>query len=122
MLLGDKIRAARERFGWTTQMLAEKSSLSQPYISEIENKNKVPSTKALMRLAAALQVPAEFLLRDDVKTLSEMDIDSAVKNKIDSSKYFPYFVTVDEAISAGVTPDEISDAIQFITKYKSGRK
>ena len=122
MLLGDKIRAARERFGWTTQMLAEKSNLSQPYISEIENKNKVPSTKALMRLAAALQVPAEFLLRDDVKTLSEMDIESAVKNKIDSSKYFPYFVTVDEAISAGVTPDEISDAIQFITKYKSGRK
>ena len=67
-------------------------------------------------------VPAEFLLRDDVKTLSEMEIESAVKSKIDSSKYFPYFVTVDQAIEAGVTPDEIADAIQFISKYKSGRK
>ena len=67
-------------------------------------------------------VPAEFLLRDDVKTLAEMEIESALKNKIDSSKYIPYFVTVDEAIAAGVTPEEISEAIQFITKYKSGRK
>jgi len=122
MPLGDKIRAARERFGWTTQMLAEKSGLSQPYISEIENNNKSPSAKAIMRLASALNVQGEFLLRDDVKTLSEMEIEAAVKNKIDSSKYFPYFVTVDQAIAAGVTPDEIAEAIQFIAKYKSGRK
>ena len=122
MVLGEKVRAARERLGWTTQMLADKVNLSQPYISEIENKNKNPSAKAIMRLAAALSVPAEFLLRDDVKTLSEMEIESAVKSKIDSSKYFPYFVTVDHAISSGVTPDELLDAIQFIKKYKSGNK
>ena len=122
MRLGDKVRAARERLGWTTHYLAKLVELSQPYISEIENKNKIPSTKVIVRLAAALNVPAEFLLRDDVKTLSEMEIESALKNKIDSSKYIPYFVTVDEAIAAGVTPEEISEAIQFITKYKSGRK
>lgn len=122
MSLGDKVRYAREQLGLTTQILAERAGVSQPYISEIENKNKNPSAKAIMRLAAALSVPAEFLLRDDVKTLSEMEIESAVKSKIDSSKYFPYFVTVDQAIEAGVTPDEIAEAIQFISKYKSGRK
>ena len=122
MSLGDKVRYAREHFDWTTKMLADKAGLSQPYISEIENNNKTPSTKALMRIAAALKVPAEFLLRDDVKTLAEMEIESVVKNKIDSSKYFPYFVTVDTAISAGVTPEEVLDAIQFILRYKSGRK
>ena len=122
MSLGDKVRYAREQLGLTTQILAERAGVSQPYISEIENKNKNPSAKAIMRLAAALSVPAEFLLRDDVTTLSEMEIESAVKSKIDSSKYFPYFVTVDQAIEAGVTPDEIADAIQFISKYKSGRK
>jgi len=119
--LGDKVRYARERFGWTTQVLAEKSGLSQPYISEIENNNKNPSARSIMRLAAALSVQGEFLLRDDVKTIAEMDIESAVKNKIDSSKYFPYFVTVDQAIAANVTPEEISEAIQFIAKCKSGR-
>ena len=122
MLLGDKVRYAREQFGWTTQMLADKSGLSQPYISEIENNNKAPSTKSLMRIASALNVPGEFLLRNDVKTLSEMEIESAVKNKIDSSKYFPYFVTVDKAMAEGVTPEELLDAIHFVARHKSGRK
>ena len=122
MSLGDKVRFAREQLGLTTQMLAEKAGVSQPYISEIENGNKNPSAKTIMRLAAVLNVPGEFLLRNDVKTLSEMEIESAVKNKIDSSKYFPYFVTVDHAIASEVTPDELMDAIQFIQKYKSGNK
>ena len=122
MSLGDKVRFAREQLGLTTQMLADKAGISQPYISEIENGNKNPSAKTIMKLAASLNVPGEFLLRNDVKTLAEMDIESAVKNKIDSSKYFPYFVTVDHAISSGVTPDELLDAIQFIKKYKSGNK
>ncbi len=122
MSLGDKVRYAREQMGLTTQILAEKAGVSQPYISEIENGNKNPSAKTIMKLAAALNVPGEFLLRNDVKTLAEMNIEAAVKNKIDSSKYFPYFVTVDHAISSGVTPDELLDAIQFIKKYKSGNK
>ena len=122
MSLGDKVRFAREQLGLIMQMLADRAGLSQPYISEIENGNKNPSAKTIMKLAAALNVPGEFLLRNDVKTLAEMNIEAAVKNKIDSSKYFPYFVTVDHAISSGVTPDELLDAIQFIKKYKSGNK
>lgn len=122
MSLGDKVRFAREQLGLTTQMLADKAGISQPYISEIENGNKNPSAKTIMKLAAALNVPGEFLLRNDVKTLAEMDIEAAVKNKIDSSKYFPYFVTVDRAIASEVTPDELLDAIQFINKCKSGKK
>lgn len=122
MSLGDKVRYAREQLGLTTQMLAGKAGVSQPYISEIENDNKNPSAKTIMKLAAVLNVPGEFLLRNDVRTLAEMEIESAVKNKIDSSKYFPYFVTVDHAIASDVTPDELMDAIQFIKKYKSGNK
>ena len=122
MSLGDKVRFAREQLGLTMQMLADRAGLSQPYISEIENGNKNPSAKTIMKLAASLNLPGEFLLRSDVKTLAEMDIESTVNNKIDSSKYFPYFVTVDRAIASGVTPDELLDAIQFIKKYKSGNK
>ena len=122
MSLGDKVRYAREQLGLTTQILAERAGVSQPYISEIENGNKNPSAKTIMKLAASLNVPGEFLLRNDVKTLAEMDIEAAVKNKIDSSKYFPYFVTVDRAIASEVTPDELLDAIQFINKCKSGKK
>lgn len=119
MKLGDKIRAARERMGWTTQMLADKANLSQSYISSIENHLKSPSAKSIIRLAAVLNLPGEFLLRDDVKVLEELEIEAALKNKIDSSKYLPYFVTVDHAIVAGVTPDELAEAVQFITRWKS---
>ena len=82
MSLGDKVRFAREQLGLTMQMLADRAGLSQPYISEIENGNKNPSAKTIMKLAASLNLPGEFLLRSDVKTLAEMDIESAVKNKI----------------------------------------
>ena len=118
MSLGDKVRYAREQLGLTTQILAKRAGVSQPYISEIENGNKNPSAKTIMKLAAALNVPGEFLLRNDVKTLAEMDIEAAVKNKIDSSKYFPYFVTVDKAISVGVTPEEMLDLLNFIEKIR----
>ena len=122
MPLGNKVRQARERPGWTMQVLAGRAGLSQPYVSEIENNNKRPSARSVMKLAAVLNVPGEYLLRDDVKTLSELEIEAAMKNKIDRSKYFPYFVTVDEAIAAGVTPEEISYAIQFIVQCKSGHR
>ena len=121
MKIGDKVRYSRERLDWTTQDLATRTGLSQPYISEIENHKKAPSAKTIMRIAQALDVPGEFLLRDDVKTIEEFNIDAALKNKIDSSKYMPYFVTVDEAISEGITPEEIKAAIQFIKTYKAGR-
>lgn len=121
MNIGNKVRYSRERLDWTTQDLATRAGLSQAYISEIENHRKSPSAKALMRIAQALNVPGEFLLRDDVKTIEEFNIDAALKSKIDSSKYLPYFVTVDEAISEGITPEEIKAAIQFIKSYKAGR-
>lgn len=122
MPLGDKVRAARARLGWTTQMLANKAGLSQSYISEIENTGKSPSAKSIMRIAAALGVPGEYLLRDDVTELAALEIETALKNKIDSTKYLPYFVTVDHAIASGVSPEELSEAIQFIAKYKSVRR
>ena len=122
MPLGEKVRLARQQSGMTTQALAEKTGISQPYISEIENGHKTPSTRTLIRLADALNVNAEFLLRDDVVAFGELGLPMTIQEKIDSSKYFPYFVTVDHAIASGVTPDELLDAIQFIKKYKSGSK
>ena len=118
MSLGDKVRFAREQLGMTTQMLADKAGISQPYISEIENGHKMPSTRTLIRLADALNVNAEFLLRDDVVAFEELGLPAAIQKKIDSSKYLPYFVTVDKAISAGVTPEEMLDLLNFIEKIR----
>ena len=116
MKIGDKVRRARNQLGWTTKMLAEKTGLSQSYISEIENGHKSPSAKAVMRLAATLSLPGDYLLRDDVNDPSDKEIESATKNKIDTSKYLPYFGVIDKAIAANITADELLYAIQFIAK------
>ena len=118
MPLGEKVRLARQQSGMTTQALAEKTGISQPYISEIENGHKTPSTRTLIRLADTLNVNAEFLLRDDVVAVDELGLPATIQKKIDSSKYFPYFVTVDNAISVGVTPEEMLDLLNFIEKIR----
>lgn len=122
MSLGDKVRAARKRLGWTTQMLANNAGLSQSYISGIENDGKSPSAKTLMRIAAALQIQGEFLLREDVTDFAAMEIEMAIKDKIDSTKYLPYLVSIDKAIALGITPAELLDAVHFIARHRSAVK
>ena len=118
VLLGEKVRYAREKKGLTARELAEKAKITQPYISEIENGKRTPSAKTIMGLAHALDVPGEFLLRNDVKTIEEMNLHTALKEKIDSSEYIPYFVTVEKAISGGLTPQELENAIKFVLACK----
>ena len=65
-----------------------------------------------------MNVNAEFLLRDDAVAFGELGLPAEIQKKIDSSKYFPYFVSVDKAISTGVTPEEMLDLIDFIEKIR----
>ncbi len=62
MTLGNKIRSRREELGLTQPELAQKSKLTQGYISKIENDSFVPKATTLMALAISLDLaPNEFL-------------------------------------------------------------
>jgi transcriptional regulator with XRE-family HTH domain len=62
MNLGDKIRQLREEFGLTQGQLAAGSSVSQGYLSQLENGEvKNPSAAVLLRLAQAMGVDADDL-------------------------------------------------------------
>ena len=80
VLLGEKVRYAREKKGLTARELAEKAKITQPYISEIENGKRTPSAKTIMGLAHALDVPGEFLLRNDVKTIKGRNSQFRIEN------------------------------------------
>ncbi|HRN70368.1 MAG TPA: helix-turn-helix transcriptional regulator [Candidatus Woesebacteria bacterium] len=54
LLLGQQIQKLRRQKDLTQQELAEKADLSTKYIQFIENGNRVPSLKALYRIASAL--------------------------------------------------------------------
>ncbi len=61
--LGHALKALRQERGWTTEELAKKARLTNPYISQLETgKRKNPSLAVLKRLAKALRVPVTELL------------------------------------------------------------
>jgi transcriptional regulator with XRE-family HTH domain/Zn-dependent peptidase ImmA (M78 family) len=59
LLLGLKVRAARDRRGWTLQELSRRSGLAVSYLSEIEKGKKFPKPEKLLGLASALGAPYE---------------------------------------------------------------
>ena len=63
MTFGNKIRNRREELGLTQQELAQRSRLSQGYISILENEDYIPKSTALLVLALALEMPYTELLK-----------------------------------------------------------
>ncbi|WP_319462721.1 helix-turn-helix transcriptional regulator [Micromonospora sp. RTP1Z1] len=64
--LGRAIQVRRAELGLKRKEVAERSLLSYPYLSELENGTKTPSAKALRQLAEALELSqAELLDRAD---------------------------------------------------------
>ena len=60
--LGRRTQELRTARDWTQQQLAEAAGLDRTYISGLENGKQNPTLGALLRLAAALEVPLERLL------------------------------------------------------------
>lgn len=64
--LGSRIRQARTDRNMSQIELAEACGISVPYVSDIERGKKCFSVDILMRIAMALQVSADWLLRLDI--------------------------------------------------------
>ncbi|WP_448383213.1 helix-turn-helix domain-containing protein [Desulfosoma sp.] len=54
--IGHKVRELRQQHKYTLQDLAQKTGLSKPFLSQIENDHVVPPIATLMKLARALNV------------------------------------------------------------------
>ncbi len=65
-LLGARIKEARKQRRFTQEQLAEKSNISNVYMGEIERGVKMPSIPVLIDIIEALDVSADFLLRDSI--------------------------------------------------------
>ena len=66
LTIGDRIRAARKEQKLTQETLAERVDVSPYYIGEIERGTKTPSLDLFIKLVEALNVSADYLLRDTV--------------------------------------------------------
>lgn len=73
--LGRKLRDARLRKGYTQQALAEKAEIGNVYLGEIERGLKMPSLNSFIRLITALDISADYILREELPSGREYIFD-----------------------------------------------
>ncbi|MDD4565370.1 MAG: helix-turn-helix transcriptional regulator [Eubacteriales bacterium] len=61
--MGEKIKELRKQRGLSQQDLSDKSNVPQTTISDIELNKVIPSIEKVVRIAKALNVPLEELLK-----------------------------------------------------------
>jgi len=64
-LLGRNLRNWRLKRGMTQEQLALEAGMKRSYLSELERGLRNPTVRAIIRLAAALSVEPELLLKID---------------------------------------------------------
>ena len=69
--LGQKLREARLKKGYTQQALAGEASIGIMYLSEIERGLKMPSMNIFIKLIEALDISADYVLRDELTSGKE---------------------------------------------------
>lgn len=66
--IGIRIREARKKKDFTQQMLADAIGVSEIYISQLERGMKLPSLALFIQIVTALDISADYILRDAVPT------------------------------------------------------
>ena len=77
--LGKRLKEARKLNGLTQEKLAEKSGIGTMYLGEIERGEKMPSLKIFIRLLEALNVSADYILRNELTSGKEYVYDEITK-------------------------------------------
>jgi transcriptional regulator with XRE-family HTH domain len=62
---GDRVRAAREKRNWTQEQLAEAAGISKGFLSDIENDKRNISSESALKIADALGISLDYLLRGE---------------------------------------------------------
>ena len=70
-ILGKRIRESRISRGFTQQELADRAQIGVVYLSEIERGIKMPSMNIFVKLIDALEVSADYVLRDELPSGKE---------------------------------------------------
>ena len=64
--LGKRIRESRIKKGYTQKNLADRAEIGIVYLSEIERGIKMPSLTIFIKIINALEVSADYVLRDEL--------------------------------------------------------
>ena len=80
--IGVRVRAARKKLGLTQEELANRTELTVPYISNIENNHTKLSLVTITATANALDTTIDSLMYDNLKVLTTQ-YDADIKDVVD---------------------------------------
>ena len=83
LILGERIREQRKLQKLNQEKFAEMVGISNIHLSEIERGNKTPSMEAFIRIVNALDIPADYLLRYEVKTATTVRLNEITEKMKD---------------------------------------
>lgn len=81
--LGKKLRDVRLGKGYTLCALSKMAGIGNVYLSEIERGLKMPSLNSFIRIVEALDVSADYILRDEL-TSGKTYIYDKITQKLDT--------------------------------------
>lgn len=77
--LGIRIREARKNKKFTQEALSEKAGIGTVYLGEIERGKKMPSINTFIKIVEALDVSADYILRDELVSGKEYVLDDVTQ-------------------------------------------
>lgn len=66
--IGKKLRQARLEKGYTQQAVVQMAGIGTMYLGEIERGLKMPSLSSFVKIIEALEVSADYVLRDELSS------------------------------------------------------
>ena len=77
-LFGEHHRAERKKQGLTVKIMAKACGVSRSYITLIENGNRLPGKKTLLKIAVVLQIEKTVVLNwylEDIRQKMQKDLE-----------------------------------------------
>lgn len=75
VILGKRLRESRIKKGYTRQALAMQADIGEVYLGEIERGLKMPSMNIFIKIIEALDISADYILRDELTSGSAFIFD-----------------------------------------------
>jgi len=72
-VLRENLKTLRKELGWSQELLAEKTGVSAPYITQIEVGKRTPSLDIVEKLATALGVEYKILFEVHMKNVQSSE-------------------------------------------------
>jgi transcriptional regulator with XRE-family HTH domain len=79
--IGKRIKIARANANFTQDMLAEKTSLSTRYISQLERGMAFGSASTIISICKALNINADFLFEDLINSNPSVEINDLIDDR-----------------------------------------